>query len=55
MSEYIVNEFIKEGVENIETITKNTYLTKNNLFSARRSQKEKLDDYGRNISIIMIK
>ena len=55
LSEYIVNEFIKEGVENIETITKNTYLTKNNLFSARRSQKEKLDDYGRNISIIMIK
>ena len=55
LTEYIVNELIKKGVENIETISKNTYLRKNNFFSARRSLKEKLDDYGRNISIIMIK
>ena len=55
LSEYIVNELKKKGVENVETIKKNTYLRKNNFFSARRSKKEKLDDYGRNISIIMIK
>ena len=55
LTEYIVSELIKKGVENIETISKNTYLRKNNFFSARRSLKEKLDDYGRNISIIMIK
>ena len=55
LNDYIRNELTKMGVNNIEIIKKDTYLTKNNFFSARRSQKEKLDDYGRNISIIMIK
>ena len=31
-----------------------TFDKKNNFFSARRSLKFNLDDYGRNISIIMI-
>ncbi len=52
---YIVKELMKNGVKNIEIIKKDTYLNKNNFFSARRSLKNKINDYGRNISIIMIK
>ena len=55
LSEYIKSDLINMGVQNIEIVRKDTYLSKNKLFSARRSQKKKLDDYGRNISIIMIK
>ena len=55
LNEYIKNELIKKGIKNIEIIKKDTYLNKNNFFSARRSLKNKLNDYGRNISIIMIK
>ncbi len=55
LNDYIRNDLIKMGVENIEIIKKDTYLNKNNFFSARRSLKNKLNDYGRNISIIMIK
>ena len=54
LNEYIKNELIKKGIKNIEIIKKDTYLNKNNFFSARRSLKNKLNDYGRNISIIMI-
>ena len=55
-----LNEFIKDqlkdiGVKNIEIINKDTYLSKNNFFSHRRSLKNKYNDYGRNISVIMIK
>ena len=46
---------MKNGVKNMEIIKKDTYLNKNNFFSARRSRKKKIDDYGRNISVIMIK
>ena len=55
LSDYIRNDLIKMGLENIEIIKKDTYLNKNNFFSARRSLKNKFNDYGRNISIIMIK
>ena len=55
LNEYIKNELKKKGVDNIEIIQKDTYLNKNNFFSARRSLKKKFNDYGRNISIIMIK
>ena len=55
LNEYIKTELIKNGVKNIEIIKKDTYLNKNNFFSARRSLKKKFNDYGRNISIIMIK
>ena len=55
LNEYIKNELIKKGIKNIEIIKKDTYLNKNNFFSARRSLKNKFNDYGRNISIIMIK
>ena len=39
---------------NIEAIKIDTFNDKNNFFSARRSLRLKHDDYGRNISIIMI-
>ena len=41
-------------IANIDTINIDTFVDKNNFFSARRSLKLKHDDYGRNISIIMI-
>ena len=52
---YIFNQLKKAGINNIETIKKDTFNQKNNFFSARRSLKKKNNDYGRNISIIMIK
>ena len=52
---YISFQLKKSGIKNIEIIKKDTYNPKNNFFSARRSLKKKFDDYGRNISIIMIK
>ena len=41
-------------ITNIDTLNIDTFNKKNNFFSARRSIKLKYDDYGRNISIIMI-
>ena len=52
---YIYEQLKNAGVNNIEIIKKDTFNTKNNFFSARRSLKKKINDYGRNISIIMIK
>jgi len=55
LNEYIKNQLKNSGVENMEIINKDTFLNKNNFFSSRRSLKNNFDDYGRNISIIMIK
>jgi hypothetical protein len=55
LNEYIRNQLKDIGVNNIEIINKDTYLKKNNFFSSRRSLKNKHYEYGRNISIIMIK
>ena len=55
LSEYIKNQLKDIGIKNIEIINKDTYLRKNNFFSHRRSLKNKYNDYGRNISVIMIK
>jgi len=52
---YVFNQLKKAGINNVETIKKDTFDPKNNFFSARRSLKKKNNDYGRNISIIMIK
>tara|TARA_Y100001936_G_C15924903_1_gene586136 strand:- start:204 stop:953 length:750 start_codon:yes stop_codon:yes gene_type:complete len=52
---YIFRQLKNIGVNNIEIIKKDTFNPKNNFFSARRSLKQKITDYGRNISIIMIK
>ena len=55
LNEYIGSQLKKIGVKNIEIINKDTYLRKNNFFSSRRSLKNKYYDYGRNLSVIMIK
>ena len=55
LSGYISTQMKNIGVKNIEIIKKDTFEPKNNFFSARRSLKNNFDDYGRNISIIMIK
>jgi len=55
LSDYIEYQLKDIGVKNIEIIKKDTYLNKNKFFSSRRSIKDNFDDYGRNISIIMIK
>jgi hypothetical protein len=52
---YILYQIKKTGVSNIELIKKDTFNAKNNFFSHRRSSYIKENDYGRNISIIMIK
>ncbi len=52
---YIYKQLKVAGINNIEIIKKDTFDPKNNFFSARRSLKKKINDYGRNISIIMIK
>ena len=52
---YIKHNLLNLGVKNIEIIKKDTYKKSNNFFSARRSIKNKEHDYGRNISVIMIK
>jgi len=55
LNNYIYNQLKHKGIKNIELINKDTFDKKNNFFSARRSIKKKENDYGRNISIIMIK
>ena len=55
LKDYIKEQLMKFGVKNIEIIKKDTFLLSNNFFSARRSIRNKLNDYGRNISVIMIK
>ena len=52
---HIFRQLKDAGINNIEIIKKDTFNPKNNFFSARRSIKNKINDYGRNISIIMIK
>ena len=54
LSEYIVCQLKNLDINKIEVINKDTYNIKNNFFSARRSKDRDEDDYGRNISIIMI-
>jgi len=55
LSRYIKYQLVNCGVKKIEVINKDTYSEKNNFFSSRRSLKNKNNDYGRNISLIMIK
>jgi len=54
LNKYIYYQLKKLGVNNLEIINKDTFDPKNNFFSARRSIHNKENDYGRNISIIMI-
>ncbi len=55
LNEYLKAELVNLGLKNIEIINMDTYNPRNNFFSARRSLKKKFMDYGRNISVIMIK
>jgi len=55
LSKFIYNQLISFGILKIDVIKKDTFDTKNNFFSARRSSKRNEPDYGRNISVIMIR
>tara|TARA_B100000902_G_C27292533_1_gene907991 strand:+ start:632 stop:1393 length:762 start_codon:yes stop_codon:yes gene_type:complete len=54
LTKYIKYQLLKLGIKKIEIINKDTYKLKNTYFSARRSLVKKNNDYGRNISLIMI-
>ena len=51
---YVKTQLILQKINRIDMIKIDTFDKKNNFFSARRSLKLNLNDYGRNISIIMI-
>ena len=55
LNSYIKSQLINMKIKKIEIINKDTFPKKNNFYSSRRSIKNKFNDYGRNISIIMIK
>mgnify|MGYP001173676606 CR=1 FL=1 len=55
LKEYIVYQLKSLDIKKIEVIKKDTFNIKNNFFSSRRSKNLNENDYGRNISIIMIK
>ena len=54
LNKYIKAQLQSLGVKKIDVIYQDTYNRKNNFFSARRSLHKNQDDYGRNISLIMI-
>ena len=51
---FVKFQLISNKITNIDMINIDTFNQKNNFFSARQSLRLKHDDYGRNISIIMI-
>ena len=52
---YINFQFKKNGINNISNINRDTFQDNKSFFSYRRSLFKKESDYGRNISVIMIK
>ena len=54
LNKYIYFQLKSLNKKKIDVINKDTFNTKNNFFSARRSISRNENDYGRNISIIMI-
>jgi len=54
LKKYIVYQLKNLNIKKIEVINKDTFNIKNNFFSARRSKSHNENDYGRNISVIMI-
>ena len=54
LNKYVEFQLKSSGVKKIDIIHQDTYNQKNKFFSARRSLHKKQDDYGRNISLIMI-
>ena len=55
LNEYVYYQLKSLGIKKIDLIDKDTYNLKNNFFSARRAIHNNQYDYGRNISLIMIK
>ena len=55
LTKFIRSQLISFGILKIDVINKDTFDKKNNFFSARRSLKNNEPDYGRNISVIMLK
>ena len=51
---FVKSQLKLNKITNIDMKNVDTFVKKNNFFSARRSLGLKHDDYGRNISIIMI-
>ena len=51
---YVKSCLLKNKIKKIESINIDTFNINNNFFSARRALKLNHDDYGRNISIIML-
>ena len=54
LPKFVKSQLKSIKIRNIDMMNVDTYDKKNNFFSARRSLRLKHDDYGRNISIIMI-
>ena len=54
LNKYIIRQLKNLNIKKIEAINKDTFNIKNNFFSARRSISLHENDYGRNISVIMI-
>ena len=54
LTNFVKNQLKSNKITKIDTINVDTFDKKNNFFSARQSLRSKHDDYGRNISIIMI-
>jgi len=54
LKKYIYSQLKGLNIKEIDIINKDTFIAKNNFFSARRSISLNENDYGRNISIIMI-
>ena len=54
LNKYIQFQLKSLNIKKIDIINKDTFNVKNNFFSARRSISHNENDYGRNISIIMI-
>ena len=54
LSKYVKSQLKLMKITNLDTINIDTFPKKNNFFSARRSLHLNHDDYGRNISLIMI-
>ena len=54
LANYVKSQLKLNKITKIDMKNTDTFVKKNNFFSARRSLRLKHDDYGRNISIIMI-
>ena len=54
LNKYIYFQLKSLNIKKIDIIDKDTFNVKNKFFSARRSISQNENDYGRNISIIMI-